>query len=220
MLPGVTVCREDVKSPLQNSNSSWQDVRSLVGLLTGLSSGKRMGLGSSSVMVVRAGEGRGGKHTQGEGTEGRNVPSKRRAFSKLSPGIMCQLQPLLPWQPPSSHHTPHTSPSPTQHTTTHPQTQSTLHSFTASHPHTHSRGHSHTSLPTHGLTLTLHTHTQASQAKLQLRLVEFSSASAKLVLKGQCTELFPDAVFIQFEGLHCVLRSCPFSLLLHRTVDS
>lgn len=33
-------------------------MRSLVGLLTGLSSGKRMGLGSSSVMVVRAGEGR------------------------------------------------------------------------------------------------------------------------------------------------------------------
>lgn len=179
MLPGVTVCREDVKSPLQNSNSSWQDVRSLVGLLTGLSSGKRMGLGSSSVMVVRAGEGRGGKHTQGEGTEGRNVPSKRRAFSKLSPGIMCQLQPLLPWQPPSSHHTPHTSPSPTQHTTTHPQTQSTLHSFTASHPHTHSRGHSHTSHAhfTHShSSITSQASTQISRVFICLSKISFKRA--------------------------------------------
>lgn len=32
------MCQEDVKAPLQNNNPSWQDVRSLAGLLTGLSS--------------------------------------------------------------------------------------------------------------------------------------------------------------------------------------
>lgn len=46
--------QEDVKSPLQNNNSSWQDVRSLPELLTGLSSDQGMGHGGGEAGRVSA----------------------------------------------------------------------------------------------------------------------------------------------------------------------
>lgn len=79
--------QEDVKSPLQNTNSSWQDVRSLPELLTGLSSDQGMGYGvvrragCQLYMAIRVGEERNGKRNAKsihrsdgrEGTERKNV---------------------------------------------------------------------------------------------------------------------------------------------------
>lgn len=75
------MCQENVKSPLQNNYSSWQDVRSLAGVRT--RGGPR---GASYTMALESGRGGIEKMQGGDGgmgMEGGNVPYiYRRALSK------------------------------------------------------------------------------------------------------------------------------------------